>query len=256
MKKEKTLAEKILEAEKEYQRDGIAVIPGVFKQREIDLLRGAALMALTQRNPEYHRGPYLETKWDGKFPALIFFPALVSPYLDSIRRDSRMVEIVRHFLGDDVKQLNNQVYFRLPGDGDEFAWHQDITFRKPRDQYPRIESSYLQTIIAVDEITMDNAPIEFIRGSQVMGEHELETKAGVNEMLRKFERHGLKGEKVLAKPGDVMIWTVMTVHGSESNRSKSMRMTYMNGFAKADSAPDFPMYLINGNVQDLDKSKL
>jgi len=236
---------------KEYDRDGIAVLPGVFSIEEVNRIRGAALMALSKPNPYYKQGKYLETK-DDKFPALIFWPSLVEPYLNEIRMNPKLAEIVMAFLGPNVKQLNNQIYFRMPGDKDEFAWHQDVTFRNPRSAYPGIESSYLQTIIVVDEITLENSPVEFIRGSQTMGEHDLESKVGVNWMLREFKRHGLEGEKVLAKPGDVMIWSVMTVHGSEANESQAMRMTYMNGFAKADAAPnEWPLYLSDGEIQPL-----
>lgn len=245
------LDEKIDIAKKEYQRDGITSIPSVFSVAEVNLLRGAALMALSKPNPYYRQGKYLETK-DNAFPALIFWPSLVEPYLNQIRMSPRLAQIVKSFLGPDVRQLNNQIYFRMPGDKDEFAWHQDVTFRIPRSAYPGIESAYLQTIVVVDEITEHNSPVEFIRGSQTMGEQDLASKVGVNWMLREFKRHGLKGEKWLGKPGDVMLWSVMTVHGSEANESQAMRMTYMNGFAKADACPQtWPYYLQGGDVQPL-----
>ncbi|SVE25403.1 uncharacterized protein METZ01_LOCUS478257, partial [marine metagenome] len=33
-----------------------------------------------------------------------------------------MQNLVRTFLGDDVRQINNQIYFREQGDLDTFAW--------------------------------------------------------------------------------------------------------------------------------------
>jgi ectoine hydroxylase-related dioxygenase (phytanoyl-CoA dioxygenase family) len=66
--------------------------------------------------------------------------------------------------------------------------------------------------------------------------------------LRKFERGDLRGTKYTAKKGDVLIWSVMIVHGSERNNSYSSRMTYMNGFCRTKAARTYPHYMIKGQV--------
>lgn len=241
-------------AKKEYEDNGVAVISNVFSKEEMDKLRGSALVALTRQNYKYPH-TYIEFKND-YFPALVFFPALTHQYINDIRKDKRLVEIVKSFLGDNVKQLNNQIYFRFPGDSDEFAWHQDICFREPRERYPGIDGSYLQTIIAIDDITLENSPIEFIEGSHKKGEWDLDSDLGVTQMLREFKRCGLEGKKYVCKSGDVIVWSVLTVHGSEKNESKNARMYYMNGFAKAESALDWSFYLKDGVVQDIDHTKI
>ena len=126
------LEARLAETLSQYQRDGIAVIRSVFTPSEMNTLRSAAFMALTELGDIGHngyRGKALETVDTGqtKSPALVFWPALASAALDEFRTDPRLQTIVRALLGPDVKQLNNQIYFRLPGDTDSFAWHQDIT---------------------------------------------------------------------------------------------------------------------------------
>lgn len=228
-----------------YARDGVARIPGVFTRAECEAMKAAAYGAIGLQNPSYpHR--YLET-FNGK-PALIFWPSLVSPVLERFRKDPRLAEIVRAFLGDDVKQLNNQVYFRTPGDGDQFCWHQDVCFRQPPERYPGIDAGYLQTVIALDDIGEDNAPVEFIPGSHRFGVVDTFGSAAVRKMLRSFERQGLYGKKYTAGAGDVLVWSVLTVHGSEPNVSSRTRTTFMNGFARADSALDWPDYMRGGEV--------
>ena len=242
------MEEKLKQAKETYERDGIAIIPSVFTREECDEIRKAAYSAVeVRKNPKY-RHEFLQMSKN--HPALIFWPSLMSETLEKYRKDERLAEIVRYFLGNNVKQLNNQVYFRESGDGDEFAWHQDVCFRNPRTRYPGIETSYLQTIIAVDDIGLENSPVEFIPGSHTTGEHKIYGSADMTKMLRTFKRQGLKGKKYTANAGDVMIWSVMTVHGSEANESKGNRMTYMNGFAKADSALDWGYYLKDGEVVD------
>jgi hypothetical protein len=67
-----------------------------------------------------------------------------------------MSSLVKEFIGNDVRQINNQIYFRESGDYDQFAWHQDIMFREPHIFNEDVESDYFQTIIAVDDINEDN----------------------------------------------------------------------------------------------------
>ena len=211
---------------------GIELIPGVFSLAEVEKMRGQAYRALYQAKKD--KLNYLQEQ-DG-WPALLFWPSKTNAYLDQVRKDPRLVEIVQKHLGPKVRQVNNQLYYRFPGDGDSFGWHRDVRFRK----HIRSASDYLQTIIAIDEITEDNGAVEFVEGS-----HEGGPRADVdfNGDLRKFERAGIRGTKWTAKPGDVMIWRLDILHGSEENRSDRSRLTYMNGFCHADALDDgWPMY--------------
>jgi ectoine hydroxylase-related dioxygenase (phytanoyl-CoA dioxygenase family) len=105
-----------------------------------------------------------------------------------------------------------------------------------------VENDYFQTIIAIDDITEENGAIEFIEGS-----HKT-MRIGAPQNLRVFNRGDLKGTKYTAKKGDVLIWSVLTVHGSEPNKSNKDRMTYMNGFCRTKATKTYPDYLVNGGI--------
>lgn len=229
----------------QYNRDGIAVIPNLFSDAECERMKGEAY-SLRGEDVTAAGYPHKPTETAYNKLSLVFFPALANDYLDQVRTDERMVQVVRAFLGDNVKQVNNQVYFREAGDRDEFAWHQDIVFREPRHRFPGIETGYLQTIIAVDDITEDNGAVEFIKGSHLQGEQDITSNPALTKMLRSFRRMGLQGEKYLAPKGSLLLWSVLTVHGSEANQSDQDRMTYMNGFARSENCLDYPDYLIDG----------
>ncbi|MGE3770356.1 MAG: phytanoyl-CoA dioxygenase family protein [Bdellovibrionales bacterium] len=255
-----------------YQDNGVVVIPGVFSVPEINLLRSAAFMALTQIQKisaaGYKHGALEEVRHKNSpipstSPALLFWGALVNPVLDAFRTDRRLREIVTNLLGPDVKQLNNQMYYRLPGDGDSFAWHQDIMFRTPLAEYPGIieNDAYLQTAIVVDRISKENGGIEFVYGSHKLGNLNLIEYPRDTRNLRGFSRDGsatpfahLISDVVEANPGDVMVWSSLTVHGSESNTSQQHRMYYMNGFAAAAHCQPWPWYTKDGILQPLDAS--
>jgi len=226
---------------KEYLEKGITVVPSVFTSEECDEIKRQAYSVKEQdiKKAGYPHAPS-ETIYNKK--SLIFFPALANEYLNNIRTDERMVNLVREYIGNDVKQINNQIYFREAGDADQFAWHRDTIFREPNNFKDDVVDDYFQTIIAVDNITEDNGAIEFIVGSHEWKDFERPRN------LRVFERNKLQGTKYLAKKGDVLIWSVTIVHGSESNFSNSDRMTYMNGFCRSKSALAYPDYLIDGKV--------
>lgn len=218
-------------AKRSYEEQGVCVIHGVFDKQEIDALRTLAwnsFKVASEAHIQYKNGS----------PALLFSPKYLQKYTEAIR------PIVQSFLGDRVVQLNRQYYFRLPGDGDEFAWHQDISFRIPADKFRGIESGYLQTAIIVDKQTDKNGGIEFVIGSHKQGELNLIPRDGSEDGLRKYDNK-FSGVVFAAEPGDVMLWSVMTVHGSKQNNSDSYRSYYMNGFAKeecVDPSLGFPRY--------------
>lgn len=226
---------------KEYDEKGVIVIPDLFSEEQCRLMKEAAYSVTDKeiKDAGYPLGPS-ETIYNKK--SLVFFPSLVNSYLNEIRISKVMSGLVREFIGDDVRQINNQIYFRERGDLDEFAWHQDVIFRDSRHFNDDVVDDYFQTIIAVDDITEDNGAIEFIEGS-----HKT-MKISKPKDLRKFERGELKGKKYTAKKGSVLIWSVMIVHGSERNNSNSDRMTYMNGFCRTKAANRFPHYMVNGQV--------
>ena len=229
------------EIRRAYEDDGVVVIPSVFEDFECDRIKEEAYKVtdLEIQESGYKHVPS-EQAYNKK--SLIFFPALANQYLNSVRIDKRLQNIVRDLLGNHVRQINNQIYFREAGDQDTFAWHRDTIFRESHLFSSGLETDYLQTIIAVDDITEENGAVEFITGS-----HFWDSFSNPKN-LRKFERGRYTGTKYTAQKGDVMVWSVKVVHGSEANVSDSPRMTYMNGFCKTKSVSAYPDYLRRGEV--------
>ena len=225
----------------EYLDKGVILIPNVFTKEECLNFKKEAYSIVDKdiSDSGYNHAP---AEYKNNKRSLVFFPALSNEYINSIRIDSRLIKLVKQFIGNDVKQINNQIYFRESGDGDQFAWHRDSMFRESNNFKDTVAEDYFQTIIAIDDITENNGAIEFIEGS-----HKWDNFSSPSN-LRVFERNNLTGTKYTAKAGDVLIWSVNIVHGSEQNTSKSNRMTYMNGFCRAKSVTGYPDYLVNGSV--------
>lgn len=193
--------------------DGFARIPDQFTKEEVDRMRAEAILAMrTATEVEVRHG----------FPTLLYNPP--SAFLQDLSRDKRLLDVVELYYGHNNFGLETQqYYFHLPGDPDEFAWHTDERFR------PGVHNRYLQTAIVIDDWTEENSAVEFIKGS-----HKRPFE-NVPE-LRKFFRNGLKGEKLLARSGDILTWSNTVVHGSERNIGVTPRAYYMNGFRSDDVA--------------------
>ena len=251
--------EYLSKAKEAYLRDGVACVRGVFSATEVNGIRASALYGLGDTDPDspYGSGHRIQQRevpnGHGEtipFPAIHFWPVLTDPLLNRIRTDERMAILAETFLGKNVKQLNNQVYFRLPGDGDAFAWHQDVMFRKEKGFNPE---GYLQTIICVDPLREDNGALRFAIGSHRQPDHNLSSRENLRDENAFGEVYilGLSHfpiRTITADPGDVVVWNLHTIHGSQKNVSTRSRMTFMNGFAAAADCGEWPWYLKDGKV--------
>lgn len=253
----------------EYRKIGFCVIKNVFSKEEVAAMRSEATLALT-RISELKQAGYKHNPLDirkslngNSYPAISFWPSLVNDYLEKIRVDARLIEIVSAVLGDDVKQLNNQFYFHLSGEEDSFDWHQDIMFRHPLDEYPRIveEDNYLQTAIIVDKFSEDVSPLYMVPNSYLLGDLRLlsnpdgspnyKSLRNAPDLDMPLRNYGLKPQILEAEPGDVAIWCSLTLHASLPGENEGFRAYYMNGFAAARNARGWPEYLRKGRVVKL-----
>ena len=91
---------------KEYKHKGVVVIPSVFTDEECDRIKSEAY-GVTDDQIKAAGYKHVPSEQAYNKKSLIFFPALANIYLNDIRIDDRMQNLVRTFLGDDVRQINN-----------------------------------------------------------------------------------------------------------------------------------------------------
>lgn len=226
-----------------YWRDGFAHIPGVFPRSEIEelagyfdeiLALGEGLQAVTKQGLAEFRVVPIAGKPTLKFAK---WASSMHPGLDKYRTSPRLLAVAMALLGYDLRQITNQMHYKNPGDGVSFQFHQDCTFRKPDAAYRNLHRSFCQIAIAVDESTIENGCLQFIPGSHrearplLEGGYEgWEANGGNQAVLARFPEP-VNG---LMEPGDLMIWSAYTIHGSRANRSTKPRRVYINGFARAE----------------------
>jgi len=146
----------------------------------------------------------------------------------AVGADKRITGVVSELL--DSKKLNqliNQLHFKMPGDGVQFAYHQDSENRGyGTEEWTDVDGkgSYVQTALVLDEMTKQNGPLEFLPYSGKKGHLSLNNKA-----QEKLDLSGLTTLEL--KPGSVAFFGPYTVHGSLPNSSDKSRRILINGYA-------------------------
>ena len=219
--------------------DGFVVVPEVFSAREVAQMQSAfdRLERLAQQlaGPAMVRGSqFVVERIEGDAPRVrihrIVWCGAAEPVLSHFGCDPRLVHPAAQLLGSKtMSQLINQAHFKLPGDGVAFPWHQDSTHRRYgqhewRDLNGR--GSYVQIATALDDVTADSGPIEFIRGSARWGHLGLSADGALPSTV-----DASRSVAPTPRAGDLILFGPYTIHRSLPNRSARPRRTFINGFA-------------------------
>lgn len=169
---------------------------------------------------------------------MVQWPSYHNRVLDAVRLDPRWAELLAPLIGGDVKQIINQLHWKVPGSKGDFAWHQDSRFRKPDAAYRNLGQSYVQTGLAIDPHNQGSGGMRLIPDSH-HGPLALDTSTEVlgsdlsDEALRAA---GIDPDRVVhldLAPGDIALWNPYLVHGSGLNSADHLRRFYINGYVRA-----------------------
>lgn len=237
----------LAEALAQYRAEGYAVLRRVFDPGEIADMAAAFRRhwaeGMAHGRSFRHGNLFYRLGHDarlGTLVRLVQWPSYGDPLLEAVRRDPRYLALLEPLIGCDIKQIINQLHWKPPGAaGAEFAFHQDVRFRRPRSAYRNVATAYVQTGIAVDPHRADNGAMRVYPGSHRRGEIDLAGPAPVLDQSMAEERlvaAGLDPAKLVVlelDPGDVALWNVFTIHGSGPNLTEGDRRFYLNGYVRA-----------------------
>ncbi|HUK60808.1 MAG TPA: phytanoyl-CoA dioxygenase family protein [Stellaceae bacterium] len=241
------MSDRIAEALAQYREEGYAVVRGFFTPAEIAAV--AASFDRHWRTGMAHRASYRHGNLfyrQGKDPVLgkilrlVQWPSYVDATLESVRRDPRWLELLEPLIGRDVKQIINQLHWKPPGaTAADFAFHQDVRFRRPRQAYRNLLDAYVQTGLAVDAHEAGNGAMRILPGSHRLGEVAIAGEGPVLDQQmadERLARCGLDPARLVdltLAPGDLALWNLYTIHGSGPNRTRADRRFYLNGYVRA-----------------------
>ena len=222
---------------------GWLTIPDLFGPQELEVMRHCfddlLVRARQLQTTQISDGSYfvLDHDNDDVIIKRVVWAGGCQPDLLKIGEDPRLVKPVLQLLGTDcVDQLLSQAHFKRPGDGVRFDWHQDIGHR---DRGPGTwfdvngRGSYVQTLLCVDDMTIENGPLMLLKGSAKWGRIDFggyDDDEDYNTGLPfSFEKNNIV--TVTAKAGSVLFFGPYTVHASFENNSHTSRRVFINGYA-------------------------
>ena len=155
----------------------------------------------------------------------------VAPELQKAGEDPRITKIVSELLDSprQIDQLICQAHIKSPQDGVEFPWHQDSEHRGYGTEGwvdLNHKGSYVQTLMALDDLTAENGAPSFIPRSGAKGHLALNLCDDPTKLVD-FS----KAVPLYLPRGSVAFFGPYVVHGSFENRSPGLRRVFINGYA-------------------------
>lgn len=226
------------EDKRAFHDGGFVVLRGLFSEEEVRPARAALerLYATAQslRATGDHDGAFfvVTAPPEGKVVVQrVVWAGGAEPVLLRLSEDPRLVDPALELLGTShCEQLLNQAHFKMPNDGVAFDWHQDIQHRDKgngtwRDVNGR--GSYVQSILLVDDMTVENGPLEFVPKSA----SELDERGRLVQVEGRPRVDASRAVSVTGRAGDVLLFGPYAVHGSTPNLSSKPRRVLINGYA-------------------------
>jgi ectoine hydroxylase-related dioxygenase (phytanoyl-CoA dioxygenase family) len=229
---------------REFFEVGFVTQPNVFTADEIAEMRAAferlEHMAYQLRETQMHRGsqfvlqpvPADDANGRVRIDRIVWCGA-AEPTLSAFGQDPRLLQMASMLLGsDEMHQLINQAHFKCPGDGLEFPWHQDSTHRRyGGDEWTDVNGwgSFVQTVTAIDDLTVSNGTLQFLPGSAKLG--HVARSAREPGWLPTDRIDPRSAVAVTLPAGGVLLFGPYTFHRSLPNRSTRPRRVFINGFA-------------------------
>ena len=162
---------------------GFLIIPSLFNQDELELIANKAnhLKKLAYELGQNSAGKIISrgTQFvidkigdDIQISRIVWAGAAEPDLLNLARQDKLLSPVAQILTSNEADHLINQLHYKLPHDNVSFTWHQDIYHRLNYDsnwQDLNGVGSFVQTIIAIDPMTINNGAIFIIPKSNHAG---------------------------------------------------------------------------------------
>lgn len=232
-----------------YRKNGYAVVKGLFDPDEVAAM-ALAFDRVYAEGMAHGRSFRLQNVFFniahddalGPIVRMVQWPSYFNKDLEQVRRDTRILDVLKPLLGSNLKQIINQMHWKPPGAAmAEFGFHQDARSRRPRTAYRDLATSYIQTAIAIDPHRTENGAMVVSPGSHKLGDLPFDpTRPTMHVSMDAADLVdlGVEPDSVVPlelDPGDLAFWSVHTLHGSGPNRATIDRRLYINGYVIADN---------------------
>lgn len=164
----------------------------------------------------------------------IKLPHKQHPYFWEVVKSSGITEVLRQLLGPNVLLQTSKLNTKAPDGGAAVEWHQDWAF------YPHTNDRILACGLMLEDVDLDNGPLQVIPGSQKGPVLNHNNKSGVfcgaiDPVDPDFRVD--KAVTLTGKAGSMTVHHARTLHGSAPNRSDRARLILFYECLAADAWP-------------------
>ena len=139
-----------------------------------------------------------------------------------------LTEAVGDLLGPNVELHHSTMHIKPPSTGHPFPMHQDNPF------YAHTDGRYVDVLVHIDDTCHENGEIRFLDGSHKQGALEHVTKladgTGCTPHLPTDQYRLEDTVAVPAQRGDVVCFSIHTIHGSHINQTDKARRMVRVGY--------------------------
>ena len=237
----------------QYWQHGYAIVRGLYTKAEMAELQAEAQRIYQEalkhhgtwrdRNVMYEILP--ESFAGRRYVMQAHWMAWISPLFDRLRHSPQMYAVLEPLLGRDIKQLAQQLHWKPPGAPlSGYRFHQDLRFRDKAGDFKDLMTTNINFGLAIDPATPQNGCLRIVPDSHTRGYLGLSDEGGAimkgATQEQELRDAGLDPARIVdleLEPGDLAIWGLLTVHGSQQNRSDKDRCILISSYTRAESSP-------------------
>jgi non-heme Fe2+,alpha-ketoglutarate-dependent halogenase len=146
-----------------------------------------------------------------------------------------LMDYVEDILGPDFVCWGLHLFAKQPGDPMEVPLHQDAIY------WPLTPAKSVSVWIAIDDVDEENAAMQFVPGSHLLGPlaHEIKELDGTRVLKRQALRSDSFGERFTnsLRAGEISIHSDLLLHGSQANTSNRRRAGLTIRYTSAEVRP-------------------
>jgi ectoine hydroxylase-related dioxygenase (phytanoyl-CoA dioxygenase family) len=139
----------------------------------------------------------------------------------------KLTAAIAELIGPNVELHHSTMHIKPPQTGHPFPMHQDNPF------YEHTNGRYVDVLVHLDDTSHANGEIRFLDGSHRLGalQHITMTESGPCTPHLPTDEYKLEETvPVSARRGDVVVFSIYTIHGSYINTTKQPRRMVRVGY--------------------------
>ena len=229
----------------DFNRDGYVMLENTISAEQVKQLTNALDSWVEEsRN---HQGAYGNTidhrpRFDvqpethsADHPALrrVASPVEIDQDYWDVAQNNAALDLTAAIFSPNIKFYASKVNLKLPGSKTEVKYHQDFPFD------PHTNMDMMTVLIFLDDVTMENGPLQLVPGSHRGPLHSLwQDGKFTGAVAPEIEQDAIKQSVACTgKAGDACLMHSAVLHGSSSNLSQDPRRLFIVTYVAEDAQP-------------------